>query len=90
MSQLISAFKMTFRMTFTMTVRMTFTMTLRMTFMMTLRMTFKNGKSRGFPGVSLKGTRKGVLLPRSRSDPGPGQVQVNFNSGLILFYFSRA
>ena len=52
---LISAFKMTFRMTFKMTVRMTFTMT--------LRMTFKNGILREFPGMTLKGSR-------SRSGPG--------------------
>ena len=61
---LISAFKMTFRMTF------------RMTFTMTLRMTFKNGISRGFPGMTLKGTCQGTssqVQVRSRS--GPGQVQ---------------
>ena len=80
---LISAFKMTFRMTF----RMTFKMTVMMIFTMTLRMTFKNGISRGFPGMTLKGTCKGTS---SQVQVGPGQVQVNFNSGLILFYFSRA
>ena len=76
---LISAFKMTFR--------MTFRMTYRMTIMMTLRMTFKMGYQGGFQGWLWRGLVR-VLLPRSRS--GPGQVQVNFNSDLILFYFSRA
>ena len=41
----------------------------------------------GFQGWLWRGLVR-VLLPRSRS--GPGQVQVNFNSGLILLYFSRA